>query len=462
MQPFGELLKKTILARGYTINQFAKKLNFNRGTLYSVFSGTKNMPEDVFLRALSFLDPNQEESPLLESFYSDIYGHNAMKHILFLQKELNRLADREAATIPSDATEDTPLTSALKEFFTQASETALPEIYTNYSFSSRLIDDSVYAVLSSVQESVSLRHYVLTETCGTGTENLQTILSSLRYMDLRQNVYTLSVSDPLLPQQFSPFPWFFVTSTHLLLLNRDGSEFFFMDEPALVDTVYQDAILTFAKARPLATFISPSYDFHSVLELLKMALPAQGSHLCLESQMCLSHLLSDPGFLDAIAAPELPLRASLIQLVAHHYQNLCKRACPTIFSAVGCLRFLETGIVEDLPQSLVGPAPPAYRRAALLQLLESCENGDSTHAILNESKLRLPQKHAFILNDSLHTVTITSIDFSWTISVENPHLRDDFFNFINYCQRGQLILSPEEMASFLHYLISICDSPSAS
>jgi len=459
MQPFGELLKKYILDRGYTVNQFAKKLDFNRGTLYSVFAGTKNMPEDVFLRALTFLSSGPEETALLKAYHSEIYGQAAMEHILFLQQELNRISDRETAPRPEYSTNSTALASALSTLFSRAAKEELPDIYTNYSFSSTVIDDAVYEALTSSVDPVCLRHYVLTETSGSSTENLQTLLSSLRYMDLKQNVSTLSVSDPHLLQTHTPFPYFFVTTRQLILLNRDGSTFCSIDDPAVIDTVFQDALRTFIEAKPIASFISPTFDFRSVIELLEMALPAQGSHICIESQMCLAKSLSDPDFLDAIAAPKLPLRASLIRLVSHHYRELCKRACPTISSASGCLRFLETGIVEDLPQSLVGPAPIPFRRLALLQLLESCENEDQAHTILNEAKLRLPQKFAFILNDSLHSVTITSTEFSWTISVEDPHLRDDFFNFLDYCHRGQLILSKQEASAFLHHLISICEEP---
>lgn len=461
MPSFGELFKKSIQDCGYTINQFAKKLDFNRGTLYSVFSGTKNLPEDVFHRALSFLGPSQEESTLLKAYYSDIYGP-AMEHILFLQQELNRISDSENNTFSEDINKDTSLVSALKEIFFQAQTEALPEVYTNYSFSAAAIDDAVYTTLKSCANSVTLRHYVLTEISGTSTENLQTLLSSLRYMELKQNVYTLPVPAPVLPQQFAPFPYFFVTSDRLFLLNQDGTIFFFVDEPAIVDTVFQDAIRTFMMAKPLANFISPTFDFRSVIELLEMSLPAQGTHSCIESQMCLSNSLSDPTFLDAIAAPTLPLRSPLIRLVAQHYSELVKRACPTISSAAGCLRFLETGIAEDLPQRLIGPAPIPLRRQAFQRMLESIECEENVHAILNQAKLRLPQKFAFILNSDRHSVTITSTDYAWTIPVEDPHLQDDFFNFLDYCHRGHLVLSQQEASAFLRQLMACCDNSEAS
>lgn len=458
MRPFGELLKKSILDMGYTVNQFAKKLDFNRGTLYSVFSGTKNLPEEVFLRALSFLGAGPDKDALTQAYYADIYGRETMEHILFLQRELNRIADRETAPISDTSGEAPPLVSALKTLFAAAGEEELQEIYTNYAFSATAIDDAVYSVMVSYTGPVSLRHYTFTELGGSGTENLQALLGSLRYMDLRQNTYILPVSDPMLLQQFVPFPYFFVSPHHLLMTDRDGRSFFFSDTPLAADTVFQEALHAFLEAKPLATFMSPSFDFRSVIELLDMSLPSQGLHSCIESQMCLVDSLSDLDFLDAIAAPTIPLRAPLIRLVSQHYRELSKRACPTLSSAGGCLRFLETGIAEDLPGRLTVPAPPFFRRLALQRLLQSIENGEDTHAILDDTKLRLPKKFAFILNSNSQAVTITSTDYAWSISVEDPHLRDDFFHFLDYCRRGHLVLSREASSTFLRQLISLCDS----
>lgn len=455
MHSFGPLLKKAILDRGYTVNQFAKKLEFNRGTLYSVFSGSKNLPEDIFHRALTFL-PGPEQTQLLQAYYADIYGRTTMEHILFLQQTLNRMADRESAAAPNAAAGSGALVPPLKEFFARAAKDELPDIYTNYSFRATAIDDAVYEVLTGGEEAVRLHHYVLTETGGSGTGNLHALFSSLRYINLKQNVSMLPVSDPQLPESHALFPFFFVTTGQLLLLTRDGSGFLFSDDPAVVDSVFQKALRRFMEAKPLAQFLSPTFDYRSVMELMEMALPAKGHHICIESQMCLAKSLSDPEFLDAIAVPQLPLRSSLIRLVAHHYRDLCDRTFPTIYSSSGCLRFLETGIVEDLPQNLVSPVPPPFRRQALILQQQACADG-TTDAILNESKLRLPQKIAFILNDTHHTVTITSTDYAWRISVVDPHLRDDFFHFLDYCRRGQLLLSGEEAVAFLQHLIAVFD-----
>lgn len=111
MKEFGALLKEFMTEADVSINHFATEIQLDRGWLYAVFQGKKDLPEEKLSMILSmdyFSEPQKRE--LREAFYIGFFGISGYKQVRAIEAGFKACAEKDAECtvnkIKSDITLD--------------------------------------------------------------------------------------------------------------------------------------------------------------------------------------------------------------------------------------------------------------------------------------------------------------------------------------------------------------------
>ena len=93
MKQFGDVLKQCMAEQALSVNAVSKTIGLNRGWLYNVFTGVKNLPEEKLQLMLNEVDFTPKNVELLrESYYRAVYGREAFDRIVLIKTVLAQAA----------------------------------------------------------------------------------------------------------------------------------------------------------------------------------------------------------------------------------------------------------------------------------------------------------------------------------------------------------------------------------
>ena len=234
MKQFGDVLKQCMAEQALSVNAVSKTIGLNRGWLYNVFTGVKNLPEEKLQLMLNEVDFTPKNVELLrESYYRAVYGREAFDRIVLIKTVLaqaagakppNGLQTQWEYIPPEDSclVDDENLPGVLRHILnTESAGSAEPVVFTNYPYNLQKIDDIVYCAAAGFRDKKVDFHHILTfERNPKGDHNLKNVLKSARFLKLRQNIW-FHYADSIATEAFGTvFPYFFITTNCVLLFDN--------------------------------------------------------------------------------------------------------------------------------------------------------------------------------------------------------------------------------------------------
>jgi hypothetical protein len=468
VERFGAVFKDCIQQTNNSVAWFAREIGMNRGMLYNIWDGKRKLPEErlhQLLRAHVFT-PVQEQR-LRETYYRAVYGEEAFERLLFIKNALARMTQPEITPVlpkdpyrPQGAIEAISNVARMAKALRFMLETELaessPHIDTNYPFSAVAIDDLVYTILKKNDQAVQFRHIISFEQDGQSVHNLQNLFASLRYCKLRHSpLYRYAAA-----AQNCMYPCFFITNRHALLFHPEGNNGLFISEPEVVATISLNVSQQMAACTPLALFLTNEMELQQIYaqkSLLKQDGGGFSWWPCLVGFM-------DFKLLDQVAAPDIPARNAVLQIIESFYRTLLNNAsAPLFFTPQGFRAFAATGQFHEASERFLLQASPTLRAEILGRVSGLIETRKFNILLLDETEVAYPQNFCldFYGNGLCARGTISEFSdgFSgeYTIFLDDAAMLQDFENFKDYIQRNRFYYPQEWTLQLLEELRAKCD-----
>ncbi len=474
MENFGVLLKKFIEEINISVSQFAKTLQFNRGWLYSVFDGTKSLPEEKFQIILAMSCFTQyQKTALREAYYREIYGSAAINRVLYLQSAFRGKSGLVAHAkiynyTPSKNIESVAGINQLCSVVDYLLRNELEfsdshHVYTNFPYSFTEMDDTVYEVMSSSGGKLPLDHIIVFEPGRTDTYNINNIFASLRYIQLRSNPQCLYETGSIDISGNRLYPCFFVTSSCLFLFDPvTFTGLVIADKTAAVSArFYTQRIVS--RCKPLAIFSRDEIDLKQIIAKTNH----QNIEISFGNQLCIG-VFADEEIADGLLRPDLPAREATIQIALNYYGQYLKanennsNVVTSFHSQRSFEEFAKTGIVSEVSNRIVVPASVETRKKILIKMLAGVENGTICTKLVDSTLVDLPDRISIEISKNNACVFGMISDGTdgyfgeYFINITDSMAIADFRNYADYILRNGFTLPDEYFKHFLRDLILHC------
>lgn len=472
MSSFGEVLKQCIEDQGISVNGFARDTGINRGWLYNIFTGVKKLPEDKFqalLRDISFTSAN--EDLLREAFYREAFGDDKYENIIYIADFFNKTFVESCAQKPEKAdlysrpaahvlpVEPKSFKNALHSIiYEEIKSGEAPVIYTNFPYSLKHVDNRIYNALRACGKPVVLHHLVYFERKSHSKNNLRSVLQSLRYIQLRQNVHYIYADSVSAAFTGTLYPYFVITATGALMFNAVGTRGLLIhSEPAVLAHLCDQANGLIMKCAPLAAFPANLLEAKAINE--PMVATAVTSYLV--HAPCWTQF-ADNELLDKAIHPTFPLRESIIQIADRYYADIMRGNPLHFFTLSGIIDFIHNGRFYDAPELLVPPFSPALRVYVLEKMIKYLKEPRDYFFLLDESKITCPDSLAVTFCEGgvmiLSKAIIDDDAFvgQCVVKLEDKSIAADFRNCQDYIVRNGFVHTKDYALRSLSDLLVLC------
>lgn len=474
MLSFAETLSGFLKESGFSQKMVADMCGCSRTMIYAVLNSKKQMSEAAFQTLVHEVPLTEEQKKRLRvAYYSDKYPPGIVSKLDLISKRFSSIrvpiVDLSSFSANNAFAEDTAILTKrnliiiIRSLIPElAKQHEHAEIYTNYPYSEREIDDAVYETLRGIDSPVVFKHIIPHEISGKSDNNVSMIFDSLRYIKLRHVPLVLESADTEYNPSEILYRYYFLGNSFLILFNSDSSGGILLRSPQVISAAQQKIRLIAEACKPLSV-LPENY-------LMLRELLAQSGKLSLQASIdnyvCVGRFINED-ILNAIARPDVPNREALIKIAVHHYDLINEiPSFPMFFTAQGFRSFAATGLTQEFPANWTVPMPPEYRKQILRKYIELVSAEKQEMFILNDNLLRFASNERFSIelygsgmfvlgsiSDKSHSYLGEYVSFFSDDSIIAP-----FKAYLDYIQRNELYYNREYSIHFLNDLIYECDN----
>ena len=164
----------------------------------------------------------------------------------------------------------------------------------------------------------------------------------------------------------------------------------------------------------------------------------------------------DDRMIDSYLRHEIPFYERLSQAARRRFGRLRTAAqFYTLFTRSGLERFVRTGVLDDFPEELVEPFPPAQRQQLLLAMAQRIRSGDITGRIVEPGvfpdylSMTTSQQSGIGFYTTAH---FPMQDGFYAVQIREPALCRAFHDWLTHLPSGRQTLGAEETAQALESL----------
>ena len=445
---FGEYLEECIKKRGVPVGTVATQIGINRGNLYSVFGGKRKISQDDLYKIISMLAlSNSETEKLLNKYFELEYGKKEFKRVRYIFDAVNKMPDTYGAekppikTVPDlkNLSGESDIVSAA-DFIIENSE---GEIYSNYSFSFKNLDELFFYFVK--EKGLNLRHLVSVQPDTKGTEDLENLFSSVRFMYERCYPYLIEL--PSFKNNVLIYPYFIVSEKYVMVFDENqgtvvesksfAASFLekingqYYDKAVLTGTVPDDILGI--KDICAQSFVNDS-DYRYELSPYPCVAP-----------------YGDKAFFSSVAVDSMPpdVKHELVNICYDHYQRMFSKSHVTqLISYEAFDRLIERRVIDELPETYAKLIDEEHILDLLIKMLEDVKTGKIQ---IVDSRLFHISCNFFVeLNPvylSLSGTDFTKENFmvpdSFYATIYSKSIALSFNNFFDYLIRSKKVLSNE-------------------
>lgn len=465
MKEFGDLLQQFIIEQYQSVSSFSKLSGINRGQLYRIFSGEKNMSESSFSDMLDsnfFTDIQNEE--LTQAYYSKKYPEDVFERITYIIEAMSALSQPESNNAPvrdfkpKDKIKSIvgmcDISAAAEYVLCTAAENKDKSVYTNYPFKLQNLDAQIYSYLKQNPSSVDFNHIVCLDTIGKTNENLQSVFAAMRYA--RSGLIPYCYYSDYKPEKDAAalYPYYFTSASCSLLFDSEGNSGIIISDADTASTMTLSARQAMTVCEPMAATFKNELELKQLVSQYAFGTKSVEKFYGLSYYPCILPYMDLSDF-DAIGRRDVPGRDTLIQISYQHYSSILQFMHSLIFTKEGLKEFAETGKIPHMTHNLITDASPELRCKILKKL------SDEKRLMLDESKLRLPSFLDIEIRQSALFFGLTadkenSFIGEVTMIVKDKHIIGDFNYLFDYLIRGRFCYSDGYTKGFINDLAMKC------
>lgn len=469
MEKFGAILKKCISQNNMSVNSAAARFGLNRGGLYNIMASNRVLPEDILRDMLSsgVFTPEQCDS-LRGSYYYELYGEKTMKKIEYIisaAKILSINAESTAAISalsPRSQSENVighyAVFQAIKYIFEEESKNENAEIYTNFSFDVKDVDDHFFVCLNQAGSNLKFTHIVNFDYENATENNLRILFSSVRYIERGHIPMYFYSRLPIEELTLTPYPYYVASSSCLFLFDRDANcGQLLLDKAAAVSTVL-NINEQLSRMKPLSQTINDELEITRIYSgaITQKAIFRIQKHPCFG-------MAADRELVSKFARPDLPGRDALIQFyynyIKLHKQEALKNNYRCLFSISGTEEFAKSGVIFELSKRYAVPLEKPDRIRLLERIRDVISDGKLL-GLFDDKSLRVSNRLSVEIFESGVNFYMKKTDDPFCFPAQcfiehfDSSICKDFNDFVDYLQRSGLIIPNEQAAEIIGKIIA--------
>lgn len=481
-------LKELIDRSGTTVYKLAQKADVERTTIHKCIAGNR-IPPFEFIQKISdalLLSP-AEKRELTTAYHISKTGEDTYYRRMKVKDIIEKLsatarpmAQRDFIATPKDSAERSfgsirmhtggyAVDTIVKEIIDHEVCTAeQPSIDFVVNMRYPHLFDLLYQYHSRM--NVNMRHIIRLSKLGESYafNNLELLSDILPLAMVPCDGYTpyyYYESDHSEGEMTSPFPYYIITGSSVILLARDLKSAITATEPYVVSYFHSFFERSLEKSNPL---MSKMLDASDILAHFIEDQKYQGCAFnFIEFHPCFAKWY-DYDLAQAKVRAEIPNREDFIKMVLARYTPLFENPHPSIsvFCVEGLRLFAEEGILPDLPAAAIYPFTVPERIKLLKTLREMTVQRKYYPYIINQAEFAF-----YVASDIPYYLSITTYDgqavnfanYSYTdqrarsIFITEPGIVDAFCDFVNTLDESRLVYGQAETLKILDKFIKECE-----
>lgn len=474
MNQLANYCNELFLAEETSLYHFCKSHDLERTSIRRLLKGERLPKEEVFEAFANALSLTPEESRKLHELYQrQKLGTLRYENRIFIKEFLdeigaNYISDFQffknvSSSYDNNLIEQTTMKIdhplELSRVFQHLLLIEEKYIYSNIPVSKSLFFESVQQIFYRGKQSVPFYHF----------------LTLLKKTDIHHNVnHNLNILKNVAPFAFQnhlnyqpfyfygnqidqnismPFPFYLVTSNHILFISADCKEGILSADPVLIDVHHRICQKMIQQSRP---FIYHSSDPTNMIEYYYSVSKTSSRPLfSLDFFPCLLKIYSDELFLPQLTEA-FRNNEKLIWIVETLFNvNANYPPYEAFLSYEGLIRFAKTGELCQSCRHILKPFSKEQRKIILEKVANYCTEGSYHLHILPKNYFRnLPEINLEIFSD--HRVTMFSMSqenlFSFFYLKENS-IYDSFYDYFESLLENPDVSSLKETTAILNEII---------
>ena len=476
---FGEHLRILVDSHKINIYGLAKSTGLERTAIHKIISGSR-IPSDEYAYKLADALPlsPEEKARFLESFNISKIGELKYRQRIQVKNLIESIAyiENETGTAPATIIENSPLG--------EANTTANGHFAVN-----RLVKSVIAETIVSegnpefdyiVPESYQYFHNELLACYLRYPElKMRHIIAFTKTIDFMDNYnVNLTLLAHVLPFAFAPgagyhpyffyrtahdtelmqaMPYFILTATKLVLINRDFSKAALICDINIVELYKESFDAMLNRAKPLIKHMDTTIEF---LESFALAIDnnVDEPFYWLEPEPCIGPLCNDK-IIDDYIKKDLPNRDELVGLVCKHYGFLREQLTHivNVCTTDGVYRVINTGYIYNAPAEIMHPFSRETVKELLITLRNRSAENKTKMLFSNPSKLTMPSKTHLNINRKngvcfvMHEMESTNFR---AIFLSEDSINEAFADFMESIEESGLVYTEKDSLIVLDSIIN--------
>lgn len=248
-----------------------------------------------------------------------------------------------------------------------------------------------------------------------------------------------------------PFPYFLVTHSCVVCLSEGGGQVMLLRSPDQVACYHRHFQSLLSRCYSLIQYTTDPVE---ILDTYDGYTDEDGFYMVMD-QPCFGRFYDDR-MIDSYLRHEIPFYERLSQAARRRFGRLRTAAqFYTLFTRSGLERFVRTGVLDDFPEELVEPFPPAQRQQLLLAMAQRIRSGDITGRIVEPGvfpdylSMTTSQQSGIGFYTTAH---FPMQDGFYAVQIREPALCRAFHDWLTHLPSGRQTLGAEETAQALETL----------
>ncbi len=244
------------------------------------------------------------------------------------------------------------------------------------------------------------------------------------------------------------FPWMLIGGSWALLLSADEERAMAVSDP---DTVARCRELFYDMKEECLPLLEPGSSFWDPMD---WEAAGQNISYSLQFEPCLG-LFFTMDMARKQVKQDIPEREKLLAFLEERYRQITLldggRKNISFFALEGLDRFLETGLVSELPENCCEPLPRAFRAELLRRMLACMQAGSFTPYCIQTAKFRISEHLCFFSSGS-QEVSCTyrhPVHGLRRLQLHEKSLAYSLCDFFEYLKETGLVLPAEETRALL-------------
>ena len=463
MSAFSDLLTASIKESGLTIPYLATLCGISPSLLAKMKSGQRLSDDESMMitlfRSLRLSDHKYEE--LLQTYHIEKIGSSKYHCYLACMKTINHFSDLEHLSesylnrsVSYDFSFQTTFHTLQENklifayLYDQCQETQ-DTMHLILPAENNFLSDFFVALSHTVDSSSSLvpvEHIIRLYPSSSSSPSLSNIFS------VTNALYTLAMYNEYKPYYYYSeealvqlFPYVVLTSSYALLLNETLNESILLNDPMIIDSLHKTFKKQLEKCLPLVQCMGNNQNYieQMLQSLISLTSDSQGT-FCLSNYPCL--LTSIPLQTAIHHLPPEILQNPAIQNYFTNRSIFYKYNIISIFSLHGLERFMQTGILEELPDGFHTPLSVQERLDIVRNFRNLISQGHLHIRLIKENKLNVSRYFnitSYCYGETLFLWKYPNMPFSYN-QLQERSVADSFRDFLQFLPESDYTWNEKE------------------